>query len=307
MSEVSFTVTKEEAGIRADKLISERFGEYTRSFLQRVIEEGGVTADGRAIKPKDKLKEGSRVALSIREPEEISAKPENIPIDIVYQDEDIAVINKAQGMVVHPAAGNYTGTLVNAILYHIKDLSGINGEIRPGIVHRIDKDTSGLLVIAKNDAAHISLQEQIQQKTAHREYIALVNGNIKEDEVRIDKPIGRHRTDRKKMAVVPEGRNAATNFYVLKRYGKYTLIRAVLETGRTHQIRVHLANRGNPVVGDALYGTKKGQFKLNGQLLHAYKLILTHPKTGEVMEFSAPLPEYFTQVLDKLDRQEMGD
>ncbi len=301
MTDFSFIISAEDAGKRIDKLLSELMTDYTRSFLQKVIDEGGVTIDGRTAKAKSKPAEGSIVAVTVHEPEPIDAQPEDIPIDIVYQDLDIAVINKAQGMVVHPAAGNYTGTLVNALLYHIKDLSGINGAIRPGIVHRIDKDTSGLLVIAKNDAAHLSLAEQIKEKTAHREYIALVNGNIREDEGRIDMPIGRHRTDRKKMAVVADGKPAATNYNVLKRFGKYTLVRAVLETGRTHQIRVHFAHKGHPVTGDPVYGPEKCGFKVNGQLLHAYKLILIHPTKGEEMEFTAPLPEYFEAVISKLE------
>ena len=301
MTDFSFIISPEEAGKRIDKLLSELLPEYTRSFLQRVIEEGGATIDGKTAKAKSKPAAGSLLELHINEPEPIDAQPEDIPIDIVYQDEDIAVINKAQGMVVHPAAGNYTGTLVNALLYHVKDLSGINGAIRPGIVHRIDKDTSGLLVIAKNDNAHLSLGEQIKSKTAHREYIALVNGNIKEDEGRIDLPIGRHRVDRKKMAVVPEGKPAATNYTVLERYGKYTLVKAVLETGRTHQIRVHFAHNGHPVVGDPVYGPEKCEFKLNGQLLHAKRLMLIHPSTGEKMEFEAPMPDYFETVIKKLE------
>ena len=303
MTEHSFTVLPEEAGQRIDKLLSARLSDHTRSFLQKVIETGGVTIDGKTAKAGSKAAAGASVLVRIDEPEPLDAQPEDIPIDIVYEDEDIAVINKAQGMVVHPAAGNYTGTLVNALMYHVKDLSGIGGVIRPGIVHRIDKDTSGLLVIAKNDAAHLSLAEQIREKTAHREYIALVSGNIREDEGRIDLPIARHRTDRKRMAVVSGGKDAATDYFVLRRYGRYTLVRAVLETGRTHQIRVHFSHMGHPVVGDKVYGPEKCEFKLDGQLLHAFRLTLTHPRTGQTMELYAPLPDYFKDVLKKLDNK----
>ena len=301
MTEHTFTVLPEDAGQRLDKLLCAYFTHYTRSFLQKVIEAGGVELNGVTAKAGSKPAAGTVITVRIDEPEPIDAQPEDIPIDIVYEDGDIAVINKAQGMVVHPAAGNYTGTLVNALMYHVRDLSGIGGAIRPGIVHRIDKDTSGLLVVAKNDMAHLSLAEQIRAKTAHREYAALVLGNIREDEGRIDLPIARHRTDRKRMAVVAGGKEAATDYFVLRRYGKYTLVRAVLETGRTHQIRVHFSHMGHPVVGDKLYGPQNCEFKLAGQLLHAYKLTLTHPRTGELMEFTAPLPEHFTDVLKRLD------
>ncbi len=303
MRELNFVAEEDCSGVRLDKALCVLAEGYTRSFLKRVIDDGGVLLNGKPAEAKTKLKVGDVITLKIEEPKEIDAKAEDIDIDIVYQDEDIAVINKPQGMVVHPANGNYTGTLVNALLFHIKDLSGINGKIRPGIVHRIDKDTSGLLVIAKNDFAHINLAEQIKNKTAHRQYIALVRGNIKEDKGKIDLPIGRSSLDRKKMAVTKGGRNAVTHYEVLRRYGEYTLIKAVLETGRTHQIRVHFAYRGHPVVGDPVYGPDKNEFKLNGQLLHAQKLTLKHPVTGETMEFTAPIPAYFKEVVCKLDRK----
>lgn len=291
---------KEKAG-RIDKYIAEQSPELTRSAVARLISSGMVKVDAAVVNSAScKLKPGSIIEIEIPEPEEIDIVPQNIPIDIVFEDSDIAVINKAQGMVVHPAAGNPDGTLVNAIMYHIKDLSGINGEIRPGIVHRIDKDTSGLLVIAKNDAAHLSLAEQIQSKEAGRIYLALVHGNIKEDSGIINKPIGRHKTDRKKMAVVNDGREAISKYTVLVRYGKYTLVKVELKTGRTHQIRVHMASIGHSVVGDKLYGRSGEPFNLDGQLLHAFRLKLRHPRTGEALCFTAKLPSYYREVLKKI-------
>ncbi|MBP3940508.1 MAG: RluA family pseudouridine synthase [Christensenellaceae bacterium] len=288
---------------RIDKFLSEAFPELTRSAVQRLIEQGQVTIDGKQItQPSIKPKEGALIELEIPEPEEIDLIPQDLPIDIVYEDSDIAVINKAQGMVVHPAAGNPDGTLVNAIMFHIKDLSGINGELRPGIVHRIDKDTSGLLVIAKNDMAHLSLADQIQKKEASRVYLALVHGNVKNDSGIVNKPIGRHKTDRKKMAVTPDGREAVSHYTVLKRYGQYTLVKVSLRTGRTHQIRVHMASLGHSIVGDKLYGRANEPFHLNGQLLHAFSLGLTHPRTGEKMRFYAKLPDYYREVIIKLNK-----
>lgn len=297
-------VSEAQAGMRIDKLVSEELSE-TRSHIQHAIERGEVLLDGKTVPAKEKPRAGQCIEVIVHEPEEIAVLPENLPIDIVYQDEDIAVINKAQGMVVHPAPGNETGTLVNAILYHIRDLSGINGELRPGIVHRLDKDTTGLIVIAKNDAAHVSLAEQIGAKSAHRSYQVLVHGNLKEDSVRIEAPIGRHRTDRKRMAVVPDGRYAATRFTVLERFHGYVLLCADLETGRTHQIRVHAAYMGHCVAGDPVYGNRiKEPFHTEGQLLHAFRLALDHPRTGERMVFTAPLPEDFEKVLDKLRKMQ---
>ena len=256
--------------------------------------------DGRPARAKEKPREGSVITFFAEEPRELEAKPEDIPLDIVYEDGDIAVINKPKGMVVHPAPGNETGTLVNALLFHMKDLSGINGVLRPGIVHRLDKDTTGLLVIAKNDAAHISLAEQIREKTARREYTALVFGGFREEEGRVDAPIARHKTDRKRMAVVPGGREAVTLFQVAARYEKYTLLHLRLTTGRTHQIRVHMAYIGHPVAGDAVYTKQKFPYPTQGQMLHAHRLTLTHPRTGERMTFEAPLPAYFREILSRL-------
>ena len=286
---------------RLDKYVNALYPDLSRSYIQQLISEGKITVDGNAVTPKYKAKSGSLLRVRVPKPVELQIEPEQIPLDIVYQDEDIAVINKAQGMVVHPAPGNYSGTLVNALLYQLDGLSGINGVIRPGIVHRIDKDTSGLLVVAKNDEAHQSLARQIKNKTAHRTYIALLNGNLKSDSGVIDAPIGRSKSDRKKMAVVSDGRPAATQYTVLERFeNQYTLVEARLTTGRTHQIRVHFASMGLSVVGDRLYGPAKCPFHLKGQLLHAAKLELIHPKTGETMTFEAPLPDYFQDVLRKL-------
>jgi len=288
-----------ETADRLDKYVAEQTG-LSRSHIKNTIASGGVKVNGKTAKPSDKLHIGDVVIVRIPEPQQIEAVPQDIPVDIVYQDGDIAVVNKPQGMVVHPAPGNIDGTLVNALLFHLKDLSGINGEIRPGIVHRIDKDTSGLLVIAKNDDAHISLQQQIGGKAARRIYAAIVHGNIKEDEVTVDKPIARSKRDRKKMAVDVSGRDAVTHFRVVERFGDYTYVEAELETGRTHQIRVHAAAIHHPVAGDAVYGPKKVQLHRGGQLLHAKMLTLCHPRTGEAMVFEAPLPDYFEKTLTKL-------
>lgn len=294
------SVTAGPEAARLDKYLSEVFPEHSRSFFQNCIENGQVLVDGRPARAKEKPREGSVITFFAEEPRELEAKPEDIPLDIVYEDGDIAVINKPKGMVVHPAPGNETGTLVNALLFHMKDLSGINGVLRPGIVHRLDKDTTGLLVIAKNDAAHISLAEQIREKTARREYTALVFGGFREEEGRVDAPIARHKTDRKRMAVVPGGREAVTLFQVAARYEKYTLLHLRLTTGRTHQIRVHMAYIGHPVAGDAVYTKQKFPYPTQGQMLHAHRLTLTHPRTGERMAFEAPLPAYFREILSRL-------
>ena len=289
-----FNVT--ESGSRLDVFLTEET-EFTRSALKMMIEKGNVTVNGNlASKSGMALKTGDVIYLTVPDPVYLSVEPENIPIDIVYEDEDMAVINKARGMVVHPATGTPNGTLVNALMYRMNQLSAINGVIRPGIVHRLDKNTSGLLVIAKNDAAHLSLAEQIALRTAHRDYIALTDGNWKEDAGEIIAPIGRSLSDRKKMTVVPNGRFAKTNFRVEKRYGEYTLLKFRLDTGRTHQIRVHAAYKHHPVVGDTEYGGSD-KFKVNGQLLHAFHLELTHPRTQERMNFEAPIPECFATVL----------
>lgn len=288
---------------RADVFLAEKT-RWTRSRIAKLIESGKVFCNGEPVKKAGEKVKGE-VVLEIEEDVPISAEGEDIPIDIVYQDKDIAVINKPQGMVTHPCAGTHNGTLVNAVVYKIKDLSGINGVLRPGIVHRLDKDTSGLIVIAKNDAAHNSLAKQIEEKTAGRHYLALVTGNIKEDEGVIDKAIARSKKDRKKMAVDDNGRRAVTHYFVRERFGDYTLVEFKLGTGRTHQIRVHAKYINHPVVGDITYG-KKDDFGLNGQLLHAFKLELTHPRTGERMTFYAPLPEYFEKVLEKLRKKVTG-
>ena len=301
------TLTPSEAdkGKRLDAYIGE-VTDLSRSYAQNLIEDGLVSVSGRKVAKKYKIKAGETIMISIPEAKPIDAAPEDIPIDIIYEDEDVIVVEKPRGMVVHPAIGNPSGTLVNAIMYHCGDsLSSINGAIRPGIVHRIDKDTSGLLMIAKNDSAHESLAAQLKEHSVTREYIALVFDNIKKDKLTIDAPIGRDDINRLRKAVNGIGsRDAVTHIRVLKRYGKYTLVAARLETGRTHQIRVHMASIKHPLVGDPLYGPKKQPFGLNGQLLHARLLGFIHPRTGEYMEFSSEIPEYFQEVLDKLDDTE---
>lgn len=295
----------DETGIRIDKFISERVDEISRSLAARLAENGKITLkDGKTVSKNYRTRTGDILTIELPEPEIVNIIPEDIPLNIIYEDNDLLVVNKPQGMVVHPAPGNYSGTLVNALMYHCKDnLSAINGIIRPGIVHRIDKDTSGLLVVAKNNNAHIALSEQIKDKKAVRKYYALVNGIIKENGV-INKPIGRHPIDRKKMAVVAGGRDAVTHYNVLKMYDKYTLIECILETGRTHQIRVHMASIGHSIVGDKTYGKQKEEFKLEGQLLHAKTIGFVHPSNGEYMEFSSDIPEYFSEVLNKLDKRQ---
>lgn len=289
---------------RADKYISEKVPEISRSFAAKLLDEGRVLANGKNIGKNYKVKAGDILDIDMPEPEVADVLPEDIPLDIVYEDDDLLVVNKPQGMVVHPAPGNYSGTLVNALMYYCKDhLSAINGTIRPGIVHRIDKDTSGLLVVAKNNDAHISLTEQLKEKKAVRKYYALVNGNVKQSGT-VNKPIGRNPADRKKMAVVAGGREALTHFNVLKNYDRYTLLECILETGRTHQIRVHMASIGHSIVGDKTYGKAKEEFKLNGQLLHAKTIGFNHPSTGIYMEFSSELPEYFSDILNKLDKRQ---
>jgi 23S rRNA pseudouridine1911/1915/1917 synthase len=288
---------------RLDKYLAENMP-LSRSRIKNAILSGEVRVNGNTAKPGDKLRSGDAITVSLEEPREASAIPEDIPIDIVYEDAYIAVINKPQGMVVHPAPGNFTGTMVGALLFRIKDLSGIGGEMRPGIVHRLDKDTSGLLVVAKNDEAHASLSKQIAERSAKRIYAAIVHGNIREDELTIDKPVGRSRSDRKKMAVDERGRSAVTHIKVLERFGEFTYIEAALETGRTHQIRVHMASMGRPVAGDTVYGPKKPMLHENGQLLHAKELHLRHPATGEEMVFHAPLPGYFEKALQNLRKDQ---
>lgn len=293
-------IKSDVSDIRLDIFLSDKFESCTRSYIKTLIENNRILVNGKVVKAGYKLKLNDVVEIDFPPVEKISTEPQNIPLDIVYEDADLLVVNKPQGMVVHPAPGNYTGTLVNALLYHCGDsLSAINGVVRPGIVHRIDKDTSGLLVVAKNNAAHIALSEQIKERKAVRRYYALLNGVIKEDGA-VNKPIARHPQDRKKMAVVQGGREAITHYHPLEQLGNYTLTECILETGRTHQIRVHMASIGHSVVGDPVYGIKKEKFKLAGQLLHAKTIGFVHPRTGEYMEFSSELPAYFTDVVKKL-------
>ena len=298
-----FTVSFENNGERIDKLIAMLDESITRSSVQKLIEEENVTVNGK-VPPKNlKLKTGDEIVISIPDPVLPEALPENIPLDIVYEDSDLLVVNKPKGMVVHPATGNYSGTLVNALLYHCGDsLSGINGVLRPGIVHRIDKDTSGLLIVAKNDFSHRLLAEQIKVHSFTRKYQAIVYGNLKDDEGTINAPIGRHPSDRKKMAVTEKNsRNAVTHYKVLGRYNGFTHVELTLETGRTHQIRVHMAYIGHPVAGDAVYGCKKVITKLCGQCLHAYFISFKHPRTNETITLSTPLPQYFTEFLKSIN------
>ena len=303
MSElVNLTVDGENSDLRLDKYLVSQLEDFTRSAVSKLIEGGQVKVNEKTASKNYKCKAGDRVEIEIPDPVELDVTAENIPLDIVYEDSDLLVVNKPKGMVVHPAAGNYSGTLVNALLYHCKDsLSGINGVIRPGIVHRIDKDTSGLLIVAKNDTAHLDLAQQIKEHSFHRAYQAVAYGNFKEDNGTVNQPIGRHPKDRKKMAVTyKNSKNAVTHYEVISRYEKFTHIRCVLETGRTHQIRVHMAYIGHPLAGDEVYGPKKVITELNGQCLHAGELGFVHPRTKEYMEFTAPLPEYFTNFLKKL-------
>lgn len=299
--ELTLTIDGDMTG-RIDKVLGHHFSQFSRSHLQKWIEDGNVKVNGQTVKPKYKLAVGDQVVITPEAPQKIDLEPENIPLDIVYEDDDVVVVNKPQGMVVHPAPGHPNHTLVNALLYHCP-LSTINGEFRPGIVHRIDKDTSGLLMVAKNDMAHRSLAAQLKAKTNKREYVALVHGVIKQDTGTIDAPIGRSRKDRKKQAIVADGRHAVTHFKVLKRFRHYTLVSCRLETGRTHQIRVHMKSIGHPLAGDPLYGPRK-TLPGNGQYLHARELGFKHPRTGKELLFTAPLPAYFQQMLDKLERSD---
>ncbi len=300
--EVEFCVTKDQEGKRFDVVLTEVLPEYTRSYLQKLCKEQRARVGQKYVKGNYRCKEGDRVHLMIPEPKELEAKPEDMDLDIVYEDEDVILINKPKGMVVHPAAGHDTGTLVNGLLAHCKgDLSGINGVLRPGIVHRIDKDTTGILIACKNDMAHQKIAAQLYEHSITRKYHAIVCGILKDDEGTIDAPIGRSPKDRKKMAVVPGGRRAVTHYKVLRRLKGYTYIECRLETGRTHQIRVHMASIGHPLLGDEVYGPKKQKFALEGQCLHAKVLGFVHPRTSEYMEFETALPRYFTELLEKLD------
>ena len=305
METTRLTVTTEEAGQRADSLLARRLEGLTRSAAARLLEEGRVTDRGRPVAKNLRVRLGQVLEVTLPEPEEPEARPQDIPLDVVYEDEDVIVVNKPTGMVVHPAPGHPDGTLVNALLYHCgQSLSGINGQLRPGIVHRIDRDTSGLIIAAKNDAAHLALAEQLQDHSLYREYEAVVVGNLREDSGTVDLPIARHPTDRKKMAVNHlKGRRAVTHWTVLARYPGYTHIQCRLETGRTHQIRVHMAALGHPVLGDPVYGgQRKGFPGLAGQCLHARRLTFRHPRTGEQVTVSCPLPDYFQAVLTRCSR-----
>lgn len=288
--------------MRLDAYISSKEENMSRTNIQRLIEEGNVLVNGQKKKISYKVQMGDNIEINIPEAKETNIRAENIPLEIVYEDKDIIVVNKPKGMVVHPANGNPDGTLVNAIMNICKDsLSGIGGEIRPGIVHRLDKDTSGLLIVAKNDLAHINMSKQIKDREVRKIYIALVKGNINENEATINMPIGRSTKDRKKMAVRKDGKEAITHFKVLKRYGDYTLLKVKIDTGRTHQIRVHLAEIGYPVVGDMVYSRGKNEFGVEGQMLHAQSLEFKHPITGQEMHLEADLPQYFKNVLKELD------
>ncbi|MDO4943591.1 MAG: RluA family pseudouridine synthase [Ruminococcus sp.] len=300
MNSFEFNVPAENAGARIDKFLSEQELGITRSGIQKLIDDGAVTVCGKQISKNYKLKTGDTVSVEIPEPEILDVVPQNIPVNIVYEDDSLLVVNKPKGMVVHPAAGNPDGTLVNALLYHCKGrLSSINGVIRPGIVHRIDKNTSGLLMVAKTDTAHNFLAEQIKRHSFTREYQAILTGRLKEKSGSIDAPIGRSRYDRKKMCVTElNSKNAVTHYEVLEEFGQYSLVKFRLETGRTHQIRVHSAYIGHPVLGDDVYG--KAYRGLEGQCLHAKKIGFIHPETKAYMEFDSELPEYFTSVLNKL-------
>lgn len=288
--------------MRLDKYLAAQFPEQTRSFLQKLIKDGEVLVNKKQVKSGFSLSVGDEVSVNIPEPKELDVEPQKMELEIVYEDEDVILINKPKGMVVHPAPGHTKDTLVNGLLYHCKDhLSGINGVARPGIVHRIDRDTTGILIVCKNDLAHQSIAAQLKEHSITRRYRALVHGNLKDDQGTIEGAIGRHPVDRKKMAINERnGKPAVTHYTVLERFGSYTLIECVLETGRTHQIRVHMASTGHPLVGDEVYGPAKCPFKLQGQCLHAMVLGFVHPRTGEYMEFSAPLPEYFESLLNKL-------
>ncbi len=303
---MKITVDETFAGERIDAFLARSLQDLSRSAAQKLIDSGAVTVNGRPVKKNHRMAAGECCGVELPEPETLDVTAEDIPLDVVYEDSDVIVVNKPKGMVVHPAPGHPDGTLVNALMHHCGDsLSGINGVLRPGIVHRIDKDTSGLIIAAKNDAAHRSLAAQLKDHSLYREYAAVVCGVIKEDSGTVNAPIGRHPVDRKRQAVTQRNsRPAVTHYEVAARYEGYTLVHCRLETGRTHQIRVHMAHLGHPVLGDTVYGRKKPLKGLDGQCLHAWKLHFTHPSTGEVIECEAPLPEYFTEVLRKLENKQ---
>ncbi len=297
-----FVVAPEEAGVRIDRYLSDQCQDISRSYLQKLLKEQSVLVEEKPVKSNYKVNAGDRISLTLPEIREPEIMPEEIPLNIVYEDKDIILINKPKGMVVHPAAGHYSGTLVNGLMFHCRsELSGINGVMRPGIVHRIDMDTTGVLIVCKNDMAHNSISEQLKEHSITRKYAAIVHGVLKDDEGMINAPIGRHPIDRKKMSINEKnGREAVTHYRVLERFRQFTYIECQLETGRTHQIRVHMASIGHPLVGDSVYGPAKCPFRLDGQTLHAGVLGIIHPRTSEYMEFTAPLPDYFEELLRKL-------
>lgn len=305
MDRLEFIVGEDGNAERIDRYLAERCPDFSRSYLQKLLKEQAVSVNGKAVKANYKVQSRDRIILEIPEAEKADILPEDIPLDILYEDDYLLVVNKPKGMVVHPSAGHMEGTLVNAVMAHCGDhLSGINGVLRPGIVHRIDKDTTGALLVCKDDAVHRDLAEQLKEHSIKRRYRAVVWGNLKEDQGTVEGPIGRHPIDRKKMAVnYKNGKDAVTHYQVLERFGQYTYIECRLETGRTHQIRVHMASIGHPLLGDSVYGSSKNPWKLQGQTLHAMVLGFRHPVTGEYMEFTAPLPEYFSELLDKLRKR----
>ncbi|APQ75905.1 RluA family pseudouridine synthase [Clostridium botulinum] len=303
MEKISLQVEKEFDNVRLDLYLSKIFEDKSRSYLQGIIDQGSVLVNNKKKKRNYKLKVGDNIEVNIPEPKLLQIEPEDIKLDIIYEDKDVIVVNKPQEMVVHPAPGVYSGTLVNALLHHCKDLSGINGVARPGIVHRIDKDTSGILVVAKNDISHNNLAAQFKEHSISRVYMALVEGIIKDEQGTIEAPIGRHPVDRIKMAVVKDGRHAVTHYKVIERFKNHTLVECRLETGRTHQIRVHMSHIMHPLVGDPVYGYKKQRFNLKGQMLHAKLLGFIHPTTGQYVEFQSELPEYFKKIIKILKNE----
>lgn len=301
MENKEFIIKSEQEGERIDKVIASQYPDLSRSIIQKMIENESIKLNKSKVKMSYKVKLNDIINMQIEEPAELEVKAQNIPLDVLYEDEDIIVINKQKGMVVHPGNGNPDGTLVNAVLARCKgSLSGIGGKIRPGIVHRLDKDTSGVIIVAKNDKSHIELSKQIQNRAVKKTYYALVRGNIVENEATINMPIGRSSKDRKKMAVSKEGKEAITHFQVLKRWGEFTLLKVNIETGRTHQIRVHLAQIGHPVVGDEVYSNGKNPFGVQGQMLHAKEIEFKHPINGQNMHLNAPLPQYFDDIIKQL-------
>ena len=302
MNVLSFTVASDTVSVRIDRYLTEQCPELSRSYIQKLLKDQKVKADHKTVKANYKVQPGQEIVVEIPDAEPLDIQPEDIPLDILYEDPYLLVVNKPKGMVVHPAAGHTGGTLVNAVMAHCgENLSGINGVLRPGIVHRIDKDTTGALLVCKTDEVHRSLAEQLKEHSIKRRYRAIVRGNLKEDTGTIEGPIGRHPTDRKKMAInYKNGKDAVTHYKVLERFGQYTYVECRLETGRTHQIRVHMSSIDHPLLGDTVYGSGKDPFHLEGQTLHAMILGFIHPATGEYMEFSAPLPEYFLKLLEKL-------